>query len=268
MPIESINVLHGSTDLIPYGVGTFGSRGTVMAGNAVHLACEKLRAKILALAGQYLQRDASRLEFRDGQVYPRGEQFATPLLDLDRLVALASPTSPYSGDEPGLEATAYFRSDQLTYTYGTHVAHVAVDPETGKVDVLRYVVVEDIGRCINPLLVHGQAVGAAAQGIGSTLLEELVYDDNGQLLSGTFMDYLLPTSQDVPPIDDVVLEEAPSSLNPLGVKGAGEGGIAATGAALANAVANALAPLGVQVTELPLSPNRISAWLRQAERGA
>ncbi len=265
VPMERISVFHGSTDMVPYGVGTFGSRGTVMAGNAVHLACQKLRDKILALAGRYLQRDASRLEFRDGQVYPKGEQFAPPLLDLDKLLDLASPASSYHDGEPGLETTAYFRTNQLAYSYGTHVAHVAVDPETGKVDVLRYAVVEDIGRCINPLLVQGQTVGAAVQGIGSTLLEELVYDDNGQLLSGTFMDYLLPTSQDAPPIHDVTLEEAPSPHNPLGVKGAGEGGIVATGAALANAVANALAPLGVQVTELPLSPNRINAWLRDAE---
>jgi carbon-monoxide dehydrogenase large subunit len=265
VPMERISVFHGSTDMIPYGIGTFGSRGTVMAGNAVHLACQKLRNKILALAGRYLQRDAARLEFRDGQVYPRGEQFAPPLLDLDKLVALASPANPYHDGEPGLETTAYFRTNQLAYSYGTHVAHVAVDPDTGKVEVLRYAVVEDIGRCINPLLVQGQTVGAAVQGIGSTLLEELVYDDNGQLLSGTFMDYLLPTSQDAPPIDDVTLEEAPSPHNPLGVKGAGEGGIVATGAALANAVANALAPLGVQVTELPLSPNRINAWLRPTQ---
>jgi carbon-monoxide dehydrogenase large subunit len=268
VPIERISVLHGSTDLMPYGVGTFGSRGTVMAGNAVHLACQKLREKMLALAGRYLQRDAAGLELRDAQVYPKGEHFAPPLLDLDTLVTLASPVSAYHDGEPGLEAMAYFHTNQLTYSYGTHVAHVAVDSETGKVEVLRYAVVEDIGRCINPLLVQGQTVGAAVQGIGSTLLEELVYDDNGQLLSGTFMDYLLPTSQDAPPIDDVTLEEAPSPLNPLGVKGAGEGGIVATGAALANAVANALAPLGVQVTELPLSPNRINAWLRHADRGA
>jgi carbon-monoxide dehydrogenase large subunit len=268
VPIECISVLHGSTDLMPYGVGTFGSRGTVMAGNAVLLACQKLREKMLALAGRYLQCDAAGLELRDGQVYPKGEQFAPPLLDLDTLVTLAAPASAYYDGEPGLEATAYFHTSQLTYSYGTHVAHVAVDPETGKVEVLRYAVVEDIGRCINPLLVQGQTVGAAVQGIGSTLLEELVYDDNGQLLSGTFMDYLLPTSADAPPIDDVTLEEAPSPLNPLGVKGAGEGGIVATGAALANAVANALAPLGVQVTELPLSPNRLHAWLRHADRGA
>ena len=164
--------------------------------------------------------------FRNAQIYPKGEQFAPPLLDLDTLVTLASPASSYHDGEPGLEATAYFHTNQLTYSYGTHVAHVAVDPETGKVEVLRYAVVEDIGRCINPLLVQGQTVGAAVQGIGSTLLEELVYDDNGQLLSGTFMDYLLPTSQDAPPIDDVTLEEAPSPLT--GRERAGEGGIVAT----------------------------------------
>jgi carbon-monoxide dehydrogenase large subunit len=264
VPLESIRVLHGSTDLMPYGVGTFGSRGTVMAGNAVHLTCQKLRAKMVALAGRYLRLDPTQLEFRQGQVYRRGAAGTTPLLGLDDLVRLAAPTSPYSGDEPGLEATAYFNSEQLTYSYGTHVAHVAVDPETGKLEVLRYVVVEDIGRCINPLLVHGQAVGGAVQGIGATILEELVYDHNGQLLAGTFMDYALPTSQDVPSVEDVILEEAPSPHNPLGVKGAGEGGIVATGAALANAVAQALAPLGVQVTELPLSPNRIREWVQHA----
>src|SRR5919109_999855 len=246
VPIESITVFHGSTDLMPFGVGTFASRGTVMAGNAIHLACQKLRDKILVIASRYLGIDATHLEFRDGQISRRG-----------------SAEVP----RPGLEATAYFKSDQLTYSYGTHAAHVAVDPETGKIEVLRYVVVEDVGRCINPLLVHGQAVGGAVQGIGATLLEELVYGENGQLLSGTFMDYLLPTSTDAPPIDSVILEAAPSPLNPLGVKGAGEGGIVATGAALANAVAHALAPLGIQVQELPLSPNRIRAWIREKSRG-
>jgi carbon-monoxide dehydrogenase large subunit len=268
VPLQSIRVLHGSTDLMPYGGGTCASRGTVMAGNAVHLAGQKLRAKLVALAGRYLNLDPASLEFRHGQVYRQGAAAGRPLLGLDELVRLAAPTSPYCGDEPGLEATAYFHCEQLTYSYGTHAAHVTVDPETGRLEVLRYVVVEDIGRCINPLLVHGQAVGGAVQGIGATLLEELVYDDHGQLLTGTFMDYPLPTSQDVPAVADVILEEAPSPHNPLGVKGAGEGGIVATGAALANAVAQALAPLGVQVTDLPLSPNRIREWIRQAETGA
>jgi aerobic carbon-monoxide dehydrogenase large subunit len=263
VPLESFTVFHGSTDLMPYGVGTFGSRGTVMAGNAVYLACQKLREKILAIAGRRLEVDATHLVFQHGQIYRKGTE-DRPLLGLDELVRLAGPASPYNLEEPGLEATAYFKSNQLTYSYGSHAAYVAVDPETGKVEVLRYVVVEDVGRCINPLIVHGQTVGAAVQGIGATVLEELVYDDNGQLLSGTFMDYPLPTSTDVPPIDSIILEEAPSPLNPLGVKGAGEGGIVATGSALANAVSHALAPLGIQVTELPLSPDRIRRWIRES----
>jgi aerobic carbon-monoxide dehydrogenase large subunit len=265
VPLESFTIFHGSTDLMPYGVGTFGSRGTVMAGNAVYLACQKLRDKTLAIASRYLQLDATQLVFQGGQIYRRGAD-DHPLLGLDDLVRLAGPTSPYNLDEPGLEATAYFKSTQLTYSYGAHVAAVAVDPETGKIEVRRYVVVEDIGRCINPLIVHGQTVGAAVQGIGATILEELVYDDNGQLLSGTFMDYALPTSTDVPAIDSIILEEAPSPLNPLGVKGAGEGGIVATGAALANAVSHALAPLGIQVTELPLNPDRIRRWIREGTK--
>jgi carbon-monoxide dehydrogenase large subunit len=261
VPMESITVFHGSTDLMPFGVGTFGSRGTVMAGNAVYLAGQQLRDKILAIAAQYLEVKTTQLDFRDGGIFRRGGD-DTPCLGLDDLVALAAPTSRYSVGDPGLDVTAYFKAELPTYSYGAHVAHVAVDPETGKLDVLRYVVVEDIGRCINPLIVHGQAVGGAVQGIGGTILEELVYGENGQLLSGSLLDYALPTSSDVPSIEDVILEEAPSPRNPLGVKGAGEGGIVATGAALANAVAHALASCGVQVTALPLSPDRIKAMLR------
>ena len=145
-------------------------------------------------------------------------------------------------------------------------ARARVDPETGKIDILNYVIVEDVGRIINPMIVHGQAIGAAAQGIGATILEDLVYDENGQLLTTTLMDYLLPTSTDIPPIESIVLEEAPSPHNPLGVKGAGEGGIVATGAVLANAVSNALAPLGVQVTQLPLSLNRVREWIRESRQ--
>ena len=137
--------------------------------------------------------------------------------------------------------------------------HLAVDPETGKIEILKYAIVEDVGHIINPLLLNGQVVGAAAQGVGATILEELVYDD-GQLLAGSFMDYLLPTSTDVPAFDVAVLDLAPSPLNPMGVKGAGKVGIVATGAALSNAVSNAL---GVQVRDLPLSPNKIKELIRR-----
>ena len=148
------------------------------------------------------------------------------------------------------------------------LAEVAVDPETGAVDVLRLVTVEDVGRAINPALVHGQTHGAAVQGLGGALIEHLVYDESGQLLTGTLADYAMPVASAFPTIDAITLEEAPSTLNPLGAKGAGEGGIVAVAAATANAVAAALAPLGVVVRELPLSASNIARWIRDARGGA
>ena len=263
VPIEQITVFHGNTDFLPFGGGTNASRGTVMGGNAVYLAAQEVKRKVLTIAGSYLGVAPSDLELRDGQVHGKGAETEKPLLSLEDVVPLAAPTSRFNPLEPGLDATAYFKSDQMTYTYGAHVAHVAVDPETGNVEVLRYVAVQDVGRCVNPLLLHGQMVGGVAQGIGATLLEDLVYSENGQLLTTTFMDYLLPTSTVVPPIEAIILEEAPSPLNPLGVKGGGEETSLATGATLANAVANALASFGVKVTELPLSHNRVREWIRR-----
>lgn len=262
VPMESITVFHGDTDFMPFGGGTFGSRGTVMAGSAIHLTCLQLREKILSIASSYLDTEPANVVLQNGLIYRKGAEEQDPLMDLAEVITLAGTDGGSTGEPSELEATAYFETDELTYSYGSHAVHVAVDPETGKLDILRYVVVEDIGRPINPLMVHGQAVGGAVQGIGATILEELAYDDNGQLLAGSFVDYLLPTSRDAPNIESIILEAAPSPLNPLGVKGAGEGGIVATGAALANAVADALASLGVQVNELPLSPNKLLALLR------
>ncbi len=175
---------------------------------------------------------------------------------------MAGPASQYHDGDVGLEATYYFQSSQECYPCGAHAVHVAVDPETGVIEIMKYVMTEDVGHVINPLLLRGQAIGAAAQGVGATILEELVYSDDGQLLSGTFMDYLLPTSQEVPAFDLEVLDLAPSPINPLGVKGAGEIGIVATGAALSNAVSNAL---GIQVTALPLSPNNMVELIRRGD---
>ena len=232
-----------------------------MAGNAIHLAAQTLKAQILDLAAGYLDTETSNLEFDDGQVYRAEGESRSPVLTLAEVVGLAEAASHVDPQAPKLDATEYFRNEDWTYAYGSHAAQVAVDPATGKVEILRYVVVEDLGRCINPMLAHGQSVGGAAQGIGGTMLEELVYDDDGQLLAGTFMDYLLPTSLDIPKIESVILEDAPSPLNPLGVKGAGEGAILATGAVLANAVADAL---GVQMTSLPLSPDKLRQWAQIA----
>ena len=152
----------------------------------------------------------------------------------------------------------------MTYPYGCHAAIVEVDVETARVKILKYALAYDIGKAVNPMIVEGQLVGALAQGIGGALLEELVYDEQGQLLTTTFMDYLVPTVMEMPEVTAVrILEETPTPLNPLGVKGAGEGGSSGCGAALANAVADALAPLGVPITALPLSPDRLHRLIKE-----
>jgi carbon-monoxide dehydrogenase large subunit len=168
----------------------------------------------------------------------------------------------------GLAADGVFGSQKRTYSYGAHAAHVAVDPKTGHVAVIDYVAVEDVGRIINPATLHGQAVGAVVQGLGGALLEHLVYDESGQLLTGSLADYLLPTASDFPTIRAVALEMKPSPNNPLGAKGAGEGGIIPVGGVVANAVAAALGPLGVQPRELPLSPSRVWHLINAAEKTA
>ena len=313
VPMEWITVFHGHTDLMPWGGGTYSSRGTVMAGNAVHLTAQALKKRFLELASRRLETDPAGLEFRDGGVYPaglaqppgaaqrpgadkpqdtaqppspaprhsreslpptpigggnpgeEGRGADKPLLGLGDLLEMTKPGKAPGDAAPGLEATEYFHNNLLTYTYGGHLVHVAVDPETGMVDILRYLVLEDVGRAVNPLLVHGQALGAAAQGIGGTLLEELAYNEDGQLLTTTLLDYPLPSATEIPPVESIITEYSPSPLNPLGVKGAGEGGIVACGAALANAVSHALSSLGIQIKQLPLSPDRIRALVREAE---
>ena len=262
VPIEWITVFHGHTDLMPWGGGTYSSRGTVMAGNAVHLTAEALKSRLLQVASQRLETDPAGLEFHSGKVHATGTD--QPLLGLGELLEMTRPGKVTGGDAPGLEATEYFHTDRLTYTYGGHLVHVAVDPETGMVEILRYLVLEDVGRAVNPLLVHGQALGAAAQGIGGTMLEELAYNEDGQLLTTTLLDYPLPSSMEIPPVESIITEYSPSPLNPLGVKGAGEGGIVACGAALANAVSHALSSLGIQIKELPLTPDRIRRLIREA----
>ena len=257
-----IRVIHGDTDRIPYGNGAFASRGTVLAGGSAHRAAEQLRAKLLRLAARQLEVDLGDLELADEQVRVRGAPEHG--LSLAEIARLARPDSALaSGEEPGLSETAFFSVEDMTYPYGVHLAEVEVDPETGRVALERYLVGYDVGRAVNPRLVEGQLVGGLAQGIGGTLLEELAYDGDGQLLSATFMDYLLPSAMDVPGPTILLREDAPSPLNPLGVKGAGEGGTVAASGAIANAVADALRPLGVRVSEMPLSPERVRRLIAQ-----
>jgi carbon-monoxide dehydrogenase large subunit len=254
VPAESITVVHGDSARVPFGVGGFASRGASVALPAALEAARKVRAKMFRVAAGLLEAAPDDLVLADGTVHVRG--VPDRQVTFRELARAAVPGPP--GMEPGLYAAHFFEAPRMTYPYGTHAAVVEVDLETGFVNVLRYAIAYDIGKAVNPMIVDGQLVGALAQGLGGALLEELVYDGQGQLLTTTFMDYLMPTAMEMPASTTVrILEETPTPLNPLGVKGAGEGGSSGAGAAIANAVADALAPLGVSITALPLSPDRL-----------
>jgi aerobic carbon-monoxide dehydrogenase large subunit len=252
LPMGCFTVIHGQTDRIDDGMGAFASRVTVMTGNAAHLAACGLKSKLLAAAATALQADARALEIRDGVV--AAQDHSGPSIELVALAAIAGP----------FEAEAWFRVNHMCYPYGIHAAVVAVDPETGAAKVEKLFLAYDIGRSVNPTLVAGQLVGGAAQGLGGALFEEFVFDENGQPLAASFADYLIPTAREMPPVAIHVTEDAPSPINPLGVKGAGEGGITAVGAAIANAVDAALGRPGAQaIDRLPLSPARMLSIMKR-----
>ena len=246
---KTINVIHGQTDRIDKGMGAFASRVTVMCGEATRLAATKLRDKALNHAAQLMQTSADRLDIIDGDVVRIGGGPSMPLSE----VARALPE--------GLNAEDTFESAHMVYPYGVHVAAVRVDPETGGVAIERYVMAYDIGKAVNPKLVEGQIAGGLAQGIGGALLEEFLYDDSGEPLSVTFADYLMPTAHEVPPSTILITEDAPSPLNPLGLKGAGEGGTNPVGAVIASAIDDAIGIPGA-VTVLPVTPQRLKALLK------
>jgi len=250
LPMERIRgVFHGSTDYLHEGFGSFSSRSVVMGGSAVIDAADKLREKIREAAARHFGCGTDDIALADGKATgPNGA---------------SASFGELAGD--GISVDGTYANNRRTYSYGAHAAHVAVDPGTGHVEVLDYVAVEDVGRIINPLTLHGQTVGAIVQGLGGALMEHLIYDENGQLLTGTLADYLMPTATDVPRIRAVALEEKPAPHNPLGAKGAGEGGIIPVGGVIANAVAHALRPLGVEPHELPLSPPRVWQLIAEAQ---
>ncbi|HSG15644.1 MAG TPA: xanthine dehydrogenase family protein molybdopterin-binding subunit [Anaerolineae bacterium] len=254
--VADVEITTGDTDLFHWGTGTFASRGATVAGNAINEAALDVRRKVLKLASDLLEAAEEDLELVNGEVRVKGvPQRAIPLGEL------AAQANPLRGavtpdTEPGLESTKYFGPKSGSTASGAHAMIVEIDPGTMDVKIQRYVVVHDAGRVINPLIVDGQIHGGVAQGIGNAFYEKIVYDDNGQLLSGSFMDYLVPTSTEVPPID-VGHRETPSPLNPLGIKGAGEAGAIPTGPLFAQAVENALQIEGLEILEIPLSPSRL-----------
>ena len=263
IPLEHVTVIGGDTGAVPFGVGTFASRSGVTAGNSIADAAAAVRAKVVAAAAALLEAAAGDIAIEDGQVFVRGAPGSA--VPLARVIQAAIPTFARPGVAGAdFDATAYHHVPTVTYASAVHVAQVEVEPETGAVRLLRYVVAHDCGTVINPIIVEGQVHGGVAQGVGGGLLEEIVYGQDGQLLSGTLMDYGIPRADDLPWIECVHLEYA-SPRNPLGLKGLGEGGAISPPAALANAIDDALAPLGVRLTATPALPSRIRALI--AERG-
>jgi carbon-monoxide dehydrogenase large subunit len=246
VPLSRIaGVFHGSTHYLPEGFGSYSSRATVMGGSAIVMAAQNLRDALRAAAASPLGCDAKSIEITEnGVVGPdkKARSFA---------------------EFAGLSADGSFSSNKRTYSYGAHAAHVAVDAETGAVEVLDYVGVEDVGRIVNPKTLHGQTLGAIVQGLGGTLMEHLVYDSNGQLLTASLADYLIPSACEFPHIRVIATEDYPAPHNPLGAKGAGEGGIIPVGGVIANAVASALSDFHIQPNGLPLSPPCVWSMLQK-----
>jgi aerobic carbon-monoxide dehydrogenase large subunit len=251
VPMDRIRLLHGSTTLVTEGFGSFHSRSTVMGGNAVLVAVEALKTEIRRIASGAFQCAPDVVEVSEGAA-----RHDNRVLTFAELGAL------------GVVAERSFSNSKHTYSYGAHAVHVAVDARTGHVEILDYLTVEDVGRIINPATLHGQVLGAVVQGLGSVFLEQIHYDDQGQILTGSFADYLLPTADDFPNIRSISLALRPCPNNPLGAKGAGEGGLIAVGGAVGNAIAAALRPLGVEPCHLPFSPPRLWQLIEDKRRPA
>jgi carbon-monoxide dehydrogenase large subunit len=245
------------------GFGTIASRSTVTLSGAIHYASEKLRNKVLSIAAHLMECDVVDLELRDGGVAVVG--VPEQRVSLAQVARAARPGWDHgrpAGIDPGLEETHYFEPQTVTWTNATHAAIVEVDIETGRVKIEKYAIAHDCGVVVNPMLLEGQIVGGAAQGLGGVLLEGFAYDAQGQLLTGSLMDYLLPTASDIPDMELIHLE-SPSPLNPLGVKGVGEGGAIAPPAIMANAISDALAPFKAEFNATPIKPEQI---VRAAEQ--
>jgi carbon-monoxide dehydrogenase large subunit len=257
--LARVRVTHGQTDRIEFGIGAHASRATVMTASATQVAALKLRDKALDMAAQLMQAAPGDLDIVSGVV--RRKDGAGASIPLAAVATALLPTSKIlAGREPGLSAEGWFEVERQVYPYGSHVAVVKVDAETGGVTVERYVIGYDVGRAINPMLVRGQIVGGFTQGLGGALMEEFRYSENGDPLSATFADYLIPTARETPAVEIVLTEDYPTDLNPLGIKGAGESGITGVGAAIASAVDDAIGMPGA-ITALPITPARVRGIL-------
>jgi aerobic carbon-monoxide dehydrogenase large subunit len=264
--IARIQVVHGDTGATPYSTGTYASRSIVMAGGAVSNACKALVPRLLAIGAHMMQAAVGSVRLENGQIV--GPQRAVAIRDVAHAWYLRPERLPPDVDLGGLEASVGFKPkvDTGVFSYASHAAVVAVDPEMGQVEILDYVIVEDCGTLVNPMVVDGQTLGGAAQGIGTAIYEESPYDANGQPLASTLADYLLPGPTEIPAIR-IYHMETPSPYTEFGIKGMGEGGAIAPPAVLFNAVNDALKPLGAELTETPLTPRRLLAAIERAKAG-
>ncbi len=264
VPLESVSFAAGDTDAIAFGIGTISSRIATVSAPAVLAAATKVREKALALAAGMLEAAKGDLTVEDGKIFVKGSP--TKAISLGDVAAAAAgkPGLPMPGGvSPGLEATDYFNVTGTAYSSGTNLAVVEVDPETAEVKVLRYAVVHDCGRVINPLIVDGQIHGGVVHGLGNALFEDVPYSPDGQPLAGSFMDYLIPTAAECPPFE-VSHVETPSPHNPLGIKGCGESGTIPAAATLISAIEDALSPFNIRIRDLPLTPERLRALIASA----
>ncbi len=252
---DDVEVLHGDTDTTEQGIGTFGSRGQAVGGGALSRCVESIRDKARRIAAHLTEADVEDIVFEDGKLYPRG--VPAQAMEFQQIVDAAYVASDLPAEiEPGLSSTHFFDPPNFTFPFGAHLAVVAVDPETGEVNLERYLAVDDCGRIINPMIVEGQLHGGIAQGIAQALFEDAVYDDNGQLVNGSLMDYAVPKASYLPDFE-LAHSETLTPVNPLGAKGVGEAGTIASAAAIINAVVDALMPFNVKHLDMPASPQRV-----------
>jgi CO/xanthine dehydrogenase Mo-binding subunit len=266
IPIEQISVVFGDTLLVQYGGGTSGSRSMSLGGSAVYLAAHEVQKQIVGIAANMLEAAAADLALAGARISVRGAPGRAVSIAEVAEAAYNGAHLP-QGQAPGLEATSRFKSEGTTFPFGSHLCMVEIDPETGGVRIVRYIAVDDCGRVINPLLVDGQIHGGIAQGVSQALLEAVVYDDQGQLLTRTLSEYGIPNAHLLPRIERGV-SVTPTPRNPLGAKGIGEAATIGSTPAVVNAVVDALSHVGIRHLDMPLTPERIAAALRQARAGA
>jgi carbon-monoxide dehydrogenase large subunit len=265
IPYEDIEVIHGDTNGQPFGLGTYGSRSAAVGGTAVQLSARKIKDKIVRIGAHLLEAAVEDVEYRDGKVQVKGAPDRAKAFGEISMAAWLASNLP-AGEEGGLEAVSFYDPPDCTFPFGTHLAVVELEPDTGLVELKRYLAVDDVGRVINPMIVDGQLHGGIAQGVGQALFEGAVYDDDGNLLSGSMMDYVVPKAEHLPNYE-LSRTVTPSPANPMGVKGVAETGTIVATPTVANAVFDALAPLGVKDLDMPFMPQRVWRAIQAASGG-